>query len=52
MNYYYSKEFAEGRDHGYRESMFDNKNPYIPGTEEFEDWEAGFKKGSQEREWL
>ena len=52
MNYYYSKEFAEGCDHGYRNGMFDNKNPYNPGTKQFDDWEAGFKIGYQQRGWL
>lgn len=47
-----TKEYMEGRDWGFKYGMFENKNPYGPGTVQFEDWDEGFKKGYQQREWL
>lgn len=47
-----TKEYMAGRNWGFKYGRFENKNPYRPGTIWFEDWAAGFKKGSQEREWL
>lgn len=47
-----SKAFMKGFNHGFINGMFHNSNPYIPGSEEFEDWEAGYKAGYQSQDWL
>lgn len=47
-----SKEYMEGRDFGFKHGMFENKNPYKPGTEQFEDWNSGFNAGCKLKEWL
>lgn len=46
--------YEKGRAAGFKFGMFNRKNPYDPVrmTEKFEEWEAGFTKGCQDKEWL
>jgi len=47
-----TKEYMEGHHWGFKHGMFENKNPYRPGSLQFEHWELGFKKGYQSKGWL
>lgn len=49
-----SSAYEKGRAAGFKFGMFKRNNPYDPNTmpEQFQDWEAGFTKGYQEKGWL
>lgn len=46
--------YEKGRAAGFKYGMFCRHNPYCPkvSRKQFEEWEAGFSKGYQERGWL
>ena len=46
--------YENGRNAGFKGGMFQRDNPYNPITapKQFHEWEAGFTKGYQSREWL
>lgn len=47
-----TKEYMEGYHWGFTHGRFENKNPYRPGTTQFQDWEEGFSAGHKQRGWL
>lgn len=49
-----TRAYREGEEAGYKYGMFNRRNPYNPlrMPREFHEWEAGFSKGYQRKEWL